>query len=466
MSLTAFLDPAYAADLDALEELQRSKARAFAKECRIYASLHGRTSGYGWRGTAPTDSMLMEAAGTCLIGQGTASSRLSEALSLVEDLPGLLAELDAGRVFVPQAKVLLEEMRNLTTDACALVEARVLNWAATLAPGPLRRKVKAVVLSVDAEEAARRQARATSERDVHYRPIEDGQALLITRGSADDLRRLDLWLAAQARALIADGDPRTVGQIKYDLLVQRNLATSGAAGAKPVAAVIHVPVATSLGLSDEPGVLEGYGPLSASTTRELLTDAELVKVCVDSTTGRVVGAERKPRPSSDGSPEALRKTLLEMVLTPTTVDRSPEPQHDPSAALAREIDLRDQGCDGVGCSQPASRCEHDHDIPWPEGPTSFDNLINRSQRCHHAKHNGWTVLTGPDGTSHWTSPAGRTYTVHTRDRPPPVIPADARLPTPAELAIRDAALLEPPCPTCLTVGCPCTASDDAEADAA
>jgi hypothetical protein len=190
-------------------------------------------------------------------------------------------------------------------------------------------------------------------------------------------------------------------------------------GAKPVTAVIHVPVATGLGLSDEPGVLDGYGPLSASTTRELLTEATLVKVCVDAATGRLVGGQDKPRPSSGGCPETLRKNLLEMVFASTVVDHSPEPQHDPSAALGREIDLRDRGCDGVGRSMPASRCEHDHKDAWPEGPTSFENLINRSPRCHHAKHHGWTVITDPDGTSHWTSPAGRTYTVPSRDRPPP-----------------------------------------------
>src|SRR3954467_10848613 len=106
MSLTAFLDPAYAADLDALQELQRSKARDFAAECRTYASLYSRTSGYGWQGANPTDSMVIEAAGTCLIGQGTAGSRLAEARQVVETMPGLLTELEAGRVFVPQAKVL------------------------------------------------------------------------------------------------------------------------------------------------------------------------------------------------------------------------------------------------------------------------------------------------------------------------------------------------------------------------
>jgi hypothetical protein len=367
---------------------------------------------------------------------------------------------------VPQAKVLLDETRNLSAELCAQVEARVLGWARELAPGPLRKKVKAVVLAVDTEEAARRDAAGRAERDVTLRPLDDGQAMLITKGSALELHQLDLWLAAQARALIADGDPRTIGQIKYDLLVQRNLAAAGVAGAKPVAAVIHVPVATGLGLSEDPGVLDGYGPLSASTTREWLTDATLVKVCVDNKTGRIVGAERTTRPSSNGCPETLRKALLEMVLESTTVDHSPEPQHDPSAALGREIDLRDRGCDGVGCSMPASRCEHDHKKPWPEGPTSFDNLINRSPRCHHAKHNGWTVITEPDGTSHWTSPSGRTYTVFTRDRPPPTIPAGVTLPTTADLATRDATLLTPPCPTCLVAPCDCPGPNEAESPTA
>src|SRR4051812_46120646 len=166
MSLTAFLDPAYAADLDALEQMQRDKARTFAAECRTYVSLNSRTSGYGWQGAQPTDSMVIDVAGTCLIGQGSAGSRLAEALALVEDLPGLLAELEAGRVFVPQAKVLLDETRNLSAELCAQVEARVLGWARELAPGPLRKKVKAVVLAVDAEEAARRDAAGRAERDV------------------------------------------------------------------------------------------------------------------------------------------------------------------------------------------------------------------------------------------------------------------------------------------------------------
>jgi hypothetical protein len=435
MSLTAFLDPAYAADLGALEELQRRRARDFAAECRTLVSLYKQTSGFGWQGSAPTDSMLIEVAGTCLIGQGTAGSRLSEALRVVHDLPGLLAALEAGRVFVPQAKVLLEETRNCSPEVCAQVEARVLGCAAELPPGRLRPKVRAAVLAVDAEEAARREAAAKTDRGVSIRPVDDGQALLIAKGPALALRQLDLRLTAEAKALIAAGDPRTTEQIRFDLLADHN---GDVAGAKPITAVVHVPVATALGLSHEPGRLDGYGPLSAATTRQLLTDANLIKACVDSTTGRLIGTDRRKWVPADGNPDTLQRRLVEMVTTPTVIDRCPEAQHDPSAALARDVALRDQGCDGVGCSVPAAHCENDHHIPWPQGPTSFENLINRSPRCHHAKHTGWTVTTDPDGTSHWTSPAGRTYTVPTRDRPPPTIAADARLANPADLAARAA----------------------------
>lgn len=203
--------------------------------------------------------------------------------------------------------------------------------------------------------------------------------------------------------------------------------------------LIHVPVATALGLAEEPGMLDGYGPLPAALVRALLPDAVLRKVCVDSASGRVMAAERRTmRPT--GCTEGLRRALLDMVGTVSRIDVSPEPRHDPSAALAREVRLRDQTCDGPGCSQPAARCELDHQLRYPDGPTSLDNLRPRSQRCHHAKHSGWTVISDPDGTSHWTSPAGRTYTVPTRDRPPPNI-LEWRLPGAPELAARDAGLL-------------------------
>ncbi|MEO6206292.1 MAG: DUF222 domain-containing protein, partial [Mycobacteriales bacterium] len=324
----------------------------------------------------------MEIAGSCMIGQLSAGKRLAEAMHLVGELPRLLDELAAGRVFVPQARVIVEETAALKPEVCSEVESRVLTDARQLAPGHLRKHVRAVILAVDAAEAAKREAEAERGRSLTIRPIEDGQSLLIARGPALALRQLDQRLRAEARALIAAGDARTIDQLRFDLLCTHNAA--GAAVTKQLTAVIQVPVATALGIADEPGCLEGYGPLSAAKTRELLTSAALLKACVDEGTGRVLGSEAHViKPAN--SPEVLRRRLLQMLRTPTFVDHSPEPQHDPSAGLVRELRLRDAGCDGPGCSAP-------------------------------------------------------THTVHTRDRPPPFVPVDAQLPTPADLAARDATL--------------------------
>ena len=410
MLLSALDDPRRNAALDELADLQRSKARQFAAEARVLARLEVGTTRGDWQAEAPYDSLLLDVAGTALIGQQAAHARIEQAVHLVRRLPRLLDELDRGQVWVPQARVVIEETLHLSPTVCVEVEARIADGARTCAPGPLRRTVRALILAVDAEEAARRAAAAKVDRKVWSRPVEDGQALLLARGPAEQIRVLQLRLDADARAAKTAGDDRTLDQLRFDLL-----CSSGAVAGKPVQVLVHVPVATALGLSDEPGVLDGYGPICAATTRQLVTDAHLRKVCVDSATGRVVAVERKLHRQGG----ATQRTLLRMVTSPTTVDLAPESQHDPSAALARAVRLRDPQCDGPGCSQPAGRCELDHQQPWPAGPTSFTNLRPRSQRCHHAKHAGWTVKTDADGTSHWTSPGRRTYTVPTRDRPPP-----------------------------------------------
>jgi hypothetical protein len=455
MSFSSLLDPVWDETLDELVEVQRERGRGFAREARLLARLEAKTTRAGWRAEWPYDSLILEVAGSCLIGQNAASERIDSAVHLVRRLPVLLDELDAGRVLLPQARVLIEETRQCSAAVCAEVESRIRTDAQTLAPGALRRRVRALVLAVDADEAARRAAKANNDRGVTFRPIEDSQALLIAKGPAVELRQLDLRLDAEARALKAGGDPRPLEHIRFDLLCQHQTA---GLKAKPIQALIHVPVATALGLSDEPGQLDGYGPLPAALVRQLLPDAQLRKICVDASTGRVLAADSSVTPPAR-TPEQLRRALTAMVKRSTTVDVTPEPQHDPSAALARAVRLRDPGCDGIGCSMPASRCELDHRTPYPDGPTSYDNLDPRSQRCHHAKHNGWTVTRDPDGTSHWTSPTSRTYTVPTRDRPPPEI-THTELRQPDHVAAHDKSLLARPCRHCDTN--PCTDRCDAE----
>jgi hypothetical protein len=213
---------------------------------------------------------------------------------------------------------------------------------------------------------------------------------------------------------------------------------------RPVQASITVPVETALGLSHEPGWLEGYGWISAPTSRLLLVDAELRRVCVRRGTGEIVDvAARDVRPPP--TPAGVREALLDLVTQPIAASSTAhrvEEQHDPSPPLRELVVLRDRFCDGpTGARVAAARCDLDHDTPHPAGPTAAWNLRARSQRTHQLKHYGWTPLRTPSSTL-WFSPAGQVVEVPDHAQAPPGLPNDVELPDADELAALDRHQLE------------------------
>ena len=211
---------------------------------------------------------------------------------------------------------------------------------------------------------------------------------------------------------------------------------------------VHVPVSTVLELSRAPGTLDGYGPVSAEHVR-LLRPTAYRRVLVDGRTGRPIALDDRTTPT-DPSPDRARAQVQTM-LRPAVVVDADEPQHDPSARLARLIDLRDVHCTGPGCS--ATRTHRDHHDPWPHGPTNARNLGRLSARCHAAKHTGWTLHHHGDGSSTWTSPLHRTYTRPSPHPPPPHIdpytqpPPLRDHPRPTTPSCVTAAPAPPPAPT-------------------
>ena len=141
----------------------------------------------------------------------------------------------------------------------------------------------------------------------------------------------------------------------------------------------------------------------------------------------------RPAPAVGDLSDAIHQALLRMATEATVLEQDDpalrtEPQHDPSEPLREFVDVRDSGCDGIGCSVPATVNDLDHEDPWPTGPTTARVLRNRSRRCHGAKHNGWRVEVDRDGWSTWTSPGGRTYRRPPRHTPPPPPPGPGRRP--------------------------------------
>lgn len=81
----------------------------------------------------------------------------------------------------------------------------------------------------------------------------------------------------------------------------------------------------------------------------------------------------------------------------------------PSRKLTAALRFRDGVCTNPICHVAAQRCDLDHAVPWPEGPTAAWNVGARCRNNHRAKtHGGFGVTMTVDGTT-WTTPTGHRY---------------------------------------------------------
>ena len=165
-------------------------------------------------------------------------------------------------------------------------------------------------------------------------------------------------------------------------------------------------------------LLEIVAPSAVPATAETAAEA-----------GAASGRVSVPSPSSA---QVQRRRLLEMLGRPMYLTDRAEPQHDPSTALREQARVRDQLCDGPGCPRTAGACELDHELDFAlGGQTALWNLRHRSTRCHHRKHDVWTVEHDPStAISTWTSPTGSVYERRSPWQPPLELAADLVLPEP------------------------------------
>lgn len=67
--------------------------------------------------------------------------------------------------------------------------------------------------------------------------------------------------------------------------------------------------------------------------------------------------------------------------------------------------------------------ELDHQVAYPEGRTSTDNLGPLCERHHQVKHaEGYTIVRNPDGSYTWTTRPGSTFTTPASEQPVPTWP--------------------------------------------
>jgi hypothetical protein len=151
--------------------------------------------------------------------------------------------------------------------------------------------------------------------------------------------------------------------------------------------LITISASTLTGDDDQPGHLQGHGPIVASMARQVAATGTWRCAIVDDTHG----------------------TLLGLGTSTYT------PNYKPTERLRRHLFARDRVCRVPGCNAPAELCDVDHCTPWPAGATcecSTECLCGNHHRIKHETGFSLTPSTNPNDppdTLVWTTPAGHQY---------------------------------------------------------
>jgi hypothetical protein len=162
-----------------------------------------------------------------------------------------------------------------------------------------------------------------------------------------------------------------------------------------------------LGQADVPGEIATFGAVPATVVRRMAQGRVTLRRLVVDNAGRLLDAELTiTLPAGSTIDPELVATLLSAPYRVHPLDYGSTVYRLP-ADLDRHVVLRDRTCTVPGCSQPATRCDGEHAIPWPNGNTSEDNCGAMCRWHHRLKtHSGWTVERLADGSVLWSSPEG------------------------------------------------------------
>ncbi|MDQ0120330.1 hypothetical protein J2T22_003529 [Pseudarthrobacter defluvii] len=387
-------------------------------------------------------SVVEEFAGVLTISSAAAGA-LVEHSRRICSLPLVFDALSAGDMSWQHARIVADETEGVTTEGALALVAHFFDPAAPqpargaapgeLVPSRFRAKVRGWRERHHPDSIEKRHAKGVADRRMEYTPDKDGMAWISLYLPADTACAIWNRTTATARGLQGPDEPRTLTQLRPDIAASlllgagvnhgaRNTAvhaeedgpgpgvqgTQGVTGIGKVPApradvLVTVPVFALLGATDEPAVLDGFGPIPASMARKLVADGaeSFYRVLID------------PR---DGAPLEIGRKNYRL-----------------TEAIKRWIRMRDAKCTFPGCANRTPDNETDHLQAWQHGgATNVGNLAQLCPKHHRLKHHSqWT----PDPANKneppgWTSPTGRHYNPEHPDPEPAqwpsgILPVDA-----------------------------------------
>ncbi|MDQ1060307.1 hypothetical protein QFZ23_004208 [Arthrobacter globiformis] len=332
--------------------------------------------------------------------------------ALVTEMPHTLGALDTGQLNEERVMHVVKETACLSVDDRMAVDEELAADTGTFTGAGTRAviaAVKAAAIRRDSRSVTQRPSHAASERSVSLRPAPDCMTYLTALLPAHQGVAVWAALTRHADTLHAAGDPRSLGQIKADTLVQWTTGTPG--GVTGIEINLVMTDRTLLQADSEPARLAGYGVVPAAWARTLLTQGQ------GSAERHESGSPDRLQPAaSGGSPTGqneLKIWLRRLYTAPGTGDLVAMDSRRRlfPAPLRRFIQIRDDTCRTPYCDAPIRH--HDHIIPWhDDGPTSLTNGAGLCEACNDTKENpGWKAQPrpGPRHTIEIITPTGHTY---------------------------------------------------------
>ncbi len=370
-----------------LIELHELSARLAAQMTRRIAVFHARGDA-GAEGALSTQAWLTH---RLRMSRSHAAQQVAVANTLPA-LPGTATAYDAGQLSFVHAAVLAQGARRAGIDVVASAEPILLEAAAVLDPGRLRRVVTHLRHVVDPDGAEADASAAFERRGLWCSPTLDGMVVV------DGL--LDPDTGAALIEVVNSGPPPTaddrrepaqrradrLGEILRDHLAAGDTPGSGGRAAPQV--TLTADLAT---LQGEPGsvaaVLDWIGPIDLSTARLIGCDCQVTGVVLD----------------GDGSP--LNVGWRHRTVTP---------------AQRAALTVRDKHCQAPGCDRPARWCDAHHVVGWYYGGrTDLSNLVLLCRRHHRAVHQRiWRIESLGGGRFRFTLTADRVGALDRDDRRP------------------------------------------------
>ena len=337
------------------------------------------------------------------ISSNTAQTRIDVARTLTNHLPNTYEALAAGEISAQHATSIAREVESairlgIPKEAINEIESVAISHAEFHTPRQVELKVRNFLAKLAPDIFAVTVDQAMATRTVRLHPNSDGMSEIFAILPAANAQTVfhaietfvELGKQDEERGIFRGEVDRTVEMRRADALTEIAEMALAAKGdlvkhhRRPASISIVMDLSTALGLSNNPGFLNGYGPIPAEVARHFANDGKWKKFITDPGTGNLLDMGRE----TYIPPQQLQDFLI----------------------------ARDRICRFPGCRQSANRSELDHAIPWEEGgKTNPENLGALCKRHHRLKtHGGWKLKSFADGSCEWTTPEGRTIPIPSR----------------------------------------------------